>query len=152
MARKINSEFIVKNDKFKIKVGTTDKKNPKTIYIECGFFIEPKVEKEDYSEDIKYIEAETKELARKVSNATNPGPENIGRLFEKDFIFIFEIAESRVFYGKKSYVSFQIHLKQKGAINFNLISSYTETLSKYIITVLLNRIKDVGFEVTKTKK
>lgn len=152
MARKINSEIVVDNDNFKIKVGTTDKKNPKTVYIDCGFFIEPKVEKEDYSEDIKYIEAETKKLARRVSNATNPDPENIGRLFSKDFIFVFEIAESRVSYGKKSYVSFQIHLKQKGDINFNLISSYTETLSKYIITVLLSRINGIGFEISKTKK
>ena len=45
MARKINSEQTVDNDSFKLKVGTTDKKNPKTIYIDCGFFIEPKEEK-----------------------------------------------------------------------------------------------------------
>ena len=65
MARKINSEQTVDNDSFKLKVGTTDKKNPKTIYIDCGFFIEPKEEKDEYTEDIKNIEDEAKRLAKK---------------------------------------------------------------------------------------
>lgn len=151
MARKINSECIVDDDKFKVKISTTDKKNPKTVYIDCGFFIEPKIEKEDYSEDIKYIEEETRVLAKKVSNATNP--ENIDRLFDKNFIFVFEIAESRVSYGKKSYISLQVHLKQNSEVlNFDLITKYTKTLSKFMTHTLLNRVEDIGFEITKTKK
>ena len=36
MARKINSEQTVDNDSFKLKVGTTDKKNKKTIKKKYG--------------------------------------------------------------------------------------------------------------------
>ena len=146
MARKINSEIVVDNDNFKIKVGTTDKKNPKTVYIDCGFFIEPKTEKEDYSEDVKYIETEARNVAKKVSNATNPNPENIDRLFNKNYVFVFEVAETRVFYGKKSYISFQLHLKQnEECLNFDEISKYVIILSEYMTSVLLHRINEIGF-------
>ena len=89
MARKINSEQTVDNDSFKLKIGTTDKKNPKTIYIDCGFFIEPKEEKDEYTEDIKNIEDEAKRLAKKISNAMKPNTEG-ERMFKKDFIFVFD--------------------------------------------------------------
>ena len=152
MARKINSEQIIDNENFKLKIGTTDKKNPKTIYIDCGFFVEPKVEKEDYSEDIKFVEGEARRLAKKISNANKP-ESNGERLFKKDFIFVFEVAETRIFYGKKSYVSFQLHLKQEDDIvNFQDITTYTTVLAEFFVTTLQRHIDDIGFEVSKTKK
>ena len=151
MARKINSEYVVDNDNFKVKIGTTDKKNPKTVYIDCGFFIEPKVEKEDYSEDIKLVEEEARNLAKKISNATNP--KTVDRLFKKDFIFVFEVTENRIFYGKKSYVSFQLHLRQNDdTLEWVTISEHLLHLSDFMTTILLRNIEDIGFEVTKTKK
>ena len=152
MARKINSEQTVDNDSFKLKVGTTDKKNPKTIYIDCGFFIEPKEEKDEYAEDIKDIEDEAKRLAKKISNAMKPNTEG-ERMFKKDFIFVFEVAETRVSYGKKSYTSTQLHLKQEDdMLNFNEITQYAKWLAEFFAKTLKRHIEDAGFEVTKTKK
>ena len=152
MARKINSEQTVDNDSFKLKVGTTDKKNPKTIYIDCGFFIEPKEEKDEYTEDIKNIEDGAKRLAKKISNAMKPNTEG-ERIFKKDFIFVFEVAETRASYGKKSYASIQLHLKQEDdMLNFNEIMYYTKWLAEFFTKTLKRYIEDIGFEVTKTKK
>lgn len=151
MAKKINSERQIDNDLFKIKIGTINKKNPKVVYIDCGFFIEPKIEKEDYSDDINSLEEEIRKLSKKLTNAIMPQTDG-KNLFKKDFIFVFEVAESRVSYGKKSYVSFQLHLKQnEEVLKFSEITKYIETLSKILTNEILNQFEDV-FIINKTKK
>ena len=75
------------------------------------------------------------------------------RIFKKDFIFVFEVAETRASYGKKSYASIQLHLKQEDdMLNFNEIMYYTKWLAEFFAKTLKMYIEDIGFEVTKTKK
>ena len=75
------------------------------------------------------------------------------RIFKKDFIFVFEVAETRASYGKKSYASIQLHLKQEDdMLNFNEITHYTKCLAEFFAKTLKRHIEDIGFEVTKTKK
>ena len=50
MIKKINSEIKFHDNKFKIKIGTIDKKNPDTIYIELGTYITPIDIKDSYNE------------------------------------------------------------------------------------------------------
>ena len=154
MARKINSEFTVDNEYFKIKIGTTDRKNPKTIYFDYGFFIEPKIEKNNYSEEIESIETKAKMLAKIIPDRIIVEPNSESRMmFKKDFIFVFDIAESRVFYGKKTYLSIQIHLKQGDKIlNFTEIKDRADSFTNYFTNELKANIDNIGFNISKTKK
>ena len=41
MEKKINSEIKIHDNDFKIKIGTTNKKNPETLYVQIGTYIKP---------------------------------------------------------------------------------------------------------------
>ena len=146
----MTSEIIVDNDIFKIKIGTVDKKNPKTVYYECGTFIEPKENKETYKEDVEFFEKRLKEIAKKLTHSINPDSSS-DKLFDKNYIVNFEIAEDRIAVNKKSYLSFQIFLKQINNLSFEDISKYMKTLSLLISTVYKTDIENHGYTCYKTK-
>lgn len=104
MGKKINSELKIDSDYFNIKLGTTDKKNPSVVYIDCGCYIEPTASKESIQDNIHLLEEELKSKIDGIFFLRTFKEKN-------DAIYIFETAEDRLEVGKKSYLSIQLFWK-----------------------------------------
>lgn len=152
--KKINSEINYKNDFFNIKVGTTDKKNPNVVYLDCSAYLEATSSKDtevlDYSEDIKDMEEWLKKLIGEIFYL---------RRFSQNFIFVFDIPKDRFEMGKRSFLSVQIHWKTQPdtTLLYNNFAEYADNLTKFTVTdEVLKVIKDgieekYHFKVYKTK-
>lgn len=149
MIKKINSEIKFHDNKFKIKIGTIDKKNPDTIYIELGTYITPIDIKDSYNEDILNFQENTKKFFKNKIKTTN--------FCDSDnFITIFEVANERILFNKKSYIEIQLFLKNKKDFKQNKIF---KTISKEIhdiyvndsISYIENELLNSGFKCSKQK-
>lgn len=102
--KEINLNLI---DSCEISYGTTNKFNPKVVYLTCKTWVKPK-ENKDYHKIIEdnFINLK-KELFNKISNST---------IFDKNFITNFEITKSAFKINKRNFLNFEIYLKQKNNI------------------------------------
>ena len=144
--KKINSEVKIDNPDLKIKWGTTDKKSPSIFYLEIGSYIMPTSEQESYKKNISTISKLTSSLIKKKALETNVSSD--------DFIFVSEIAEDRIEYGKKSFLTFQIHFKNKDVKKYGKFNDLVKNLNSSFSNVYLetkNIIEENGFKCFKTK-
>lgn len=143
--KKISSEISVQSPDFKVKWGTTDKKNPSFIYLEMGTYITPQKDEESYQEQIKNIEKRGKSIIKNAIVTTDE--------IKNDFIFVTDIADTRITYGKKSYLTFQIHVGRKIPFgkDFKSMVSYLNDKWGGIYTDMAETIKENGFLCSKTK-
>ena len=113
MVRKhLNSEKKINNNYFKLKFGTTNSLNPIAIYIEGKTFLQPTIDKSDYNEDINELKNKLRILIRDTLIKDN-------KFFNKDnYILDFDVANSGLIKNKKSFLTIQIFLKQKGEVKF----------------------------------
>lgn len=143
---RLNSEKKIPNDIFNIKIGTINKKRPSVIYLDGSTFISPLLDKEDYTDDVKEIKCELDNI---VKNALRNS-----KLFEKNFIGNFDVRLSGIRKEKKSYLSFQYHLKQPK--NNIMTLNYLKDNSNNIIDNIVNSLKNIllahNFELSKHKK
>ncbi len=108
MQKRLNFERPLECDFFSPRLGTVNKQNPSAIYLSGKCYITPSFNETDeiiYSSAIQPLE---RDLRTKIG-------ECLGKIddFKKPFIFNFELSESGLKFGKESYVSFQIFIKQK---------------------------------------
>ena len=99
----IMSEKSIKSDFFKIKLGTLDKKNPSTMYLEAGTYITPVSEIESYKSEIIAIEKEMKLKTRELFNLLSA--------IDKDFILVTDVAISRLSPERGTHYTVQVHFK-----------------------------------------
>jgi len=148
MMKKINSEAKIDNELFKIKIGTTDKKNPDIVYFEIGSYISPTVEMDNYKKSIENVNKTTKSFLNQLFYSNE--------LCENDFIFISDIADERISKGKKSYMEMQIYIKPKTSLKCKKFAEITEKMNieciSKILPVIKSNLKDNGFECYKTRK
>ena len=146
--KKINSEIKVDTPILKAKWGTIDKKNPSSIYLEMGTYITPKTEEESYRQNILEIEKRGRLIVKDALYKTEG--------VKKDFIFVTDIADTRIMYGKKSYISFQVHLgrskNQDDRKTFKEIVHKMDAEWKPVYDEIIETIEDNGFSCSKTKK
>jgi len=150
--KKIGSEIKYSNDKFSIKIGTMDKKNPKTIYGVLGTYICPNVEKESYEEDINIFNKKSKENFHKLMSFSNDC-DSINN------IFLTEVADTRIKQGKKSYLEIQFYIKpnfefiSENNYDFKSLSSIiNDTYCKKIIDFTQSELNSHNFQCYKTKR
>ncbi len=144
--QRLNIEKKIKNDFFNIKIGTVNRLNPQVIYFEVRTFISPMEEYSNYNYVFSSLRKElSRNLTEKLSN---------NKYFNKKFILDFQVANSGVKVNKKSYLTFQLFLKQNG----NELKELKEIkkISEPFMTEILNELKqniiDFNFSITKTKK
>lgn len=141
MGKRLNVENRFKYNGFKVKVGTTNRLSPNTVYIDLGGYLIPQEEKNSYEEDINTVDRTFKRLLKKKIG--------LGNIFEKKYICVIETAHERMKKGKTSYVSLQCHLKQNGCLNTEDIINETEGLSNEIIKDFIETANEYGFSVKK---
>lgn len=144
--RKINSEKKIENDKFNLKIGTTNRLNPLVVYIEGRTCISPEEEKESYNRDIY-------EIKRTLKHSISKNIESCD-LFENKFILDFQITESGVAKNKKSALTFQFLLKQNkdNVLKIKDVHDNASEVINNIIKSLEEAIYSHDFAIYKTKK
>lgn len=117
--------------KYNVVYGTVDSKKTKTLYITISSWVEPKINEEiDYSKINKII---NKKLKQVIFNHLNHGFQpNFNRQL---FIVDFDIKESGIKYGKRSYMKTDITLFVDDEIIFKSekTKDYLENLTETII-------------------
>ena len=90
-----------------------------------------------------------KEFSKKISESLK-----LNDFFSDKYILDFQIANSGIRLNKKSYLSFQLFLKQKGEIIKELkeIKKISEPFLDNLLDEFKNDIISNNFSVTKTKK
>ena len=144
--KKINSEINIDLPNIKAKWGTIDKKNPSSMYLEVGGYITPKTDEEDYRQNIQNIDKEVKNVVKSAVISTD--------YINNNFIFVSDITDARILFGKKSYLSFQIHVGRKNGVEnrpFKEVVSDINGKWSYIYSDILSIIEENGFKCSKTK-
>lgn len=143
---RLNSEKKFANDYFNIKIGTINKKNPSVIYLDGSTFISPLLNKEDYTNDIKEIKCELNNIIKNEIRTSN--------LFENKFIGNFDVRLSGIKPKKKSYLSFQYHLKQSknNIMSLNQIKDNTNDIINNIVDNFKSILLTHNFTLSKHKK
>lgn len=147
MAKKIHSEVKFLDSDFKIKICTIDKKNPEIIYTQIETYLKPIEKKQIYSDEIIDFDKKSKKyLQNKLIKSEK---------YNKDFIFVVDIADERISVDKKSFLEIQIHLKRKDKKNETFKDLSKELYIDYIsdfISYIKNNLNEIGFEYFKNKK
>lgn len=144
--KRLTSEKSLQHDTFKLKLGTMDKTNPLVIYIEGKVFITPNEEKDSYTKDMKDIKFALKKIIREsLSNSD---------FFQNEYILEFQIADTGIKTNKKSFLTFELLLRQPAnkVLKLNDIKKYTEHDIYEIINSLEQNIVEHNFSLSKTKK
>ena len=149
--KKINSDISFDDNNFKIKVGTVDKKNPTTIYLNIGTYVTPI----DETINLKIeIEALKKSITKDVGKIVEKSD-----ILQNQHIFVTDIASDRLAYGKKSYLEMSLYVKPELSIikscnnNFrNVASLFYECNINNIVQDVETNIKKCGFAYAKSKK
>lgn len=144
---RLNSEKTINHELFKIKIGTTNKINPKVIYIEGRTFIQPLNDKSSYNVELTRIKRGFNKIIQNFIDSDD--------LFSKKYILDFQVAQSGISVTKRSFLSFQFLLKQKNedkVLKLKDIKQKTESNIQDILNSLTQCIKEYDFNVTKTKR
>jgi len=147
--KKIKSEVSVSNQMFKAKIGTVDKKNPETVYIEIGAYISPLEEKKSYKDDVNKIESHIRRNIDKILDGNDS--------FYGNHIFVSDVPFDRMSKGKKSYFEMQLFVRPvlKG-MKSHSFSNIQEIVDKKIVCNLFDVLKEsiqlCGFDISKSKK
>ena len=145
MQKSICSEISLENPYFKLKIGTINKKNPTTFYVEGGTFITP-VEDDGitYKDKMANVyRAMSLGLMRLTGETKNIQP---------SFIANIDVADERMKVGKKTYFTFQYYLKQnEEPVSFAEITENGEKYTKVVLEKIEYSLKENGFALSKTK-
>ena len=143
---RLNSEKSLQHKTFKLKLGTTNKNNPFVVYVEGHAFISPQEEKDSYVRDVSDFKFTLQKGVREVLCTSE--------YLEKDYILDFQIANSGIKINKKSFLSFEVLLKQpkEKILKLNDVKKHTEDKIYQVVDSLEQNIRNHNFSLSKTKK
>ena len=130
---------------YRVLSGTVDNKNPKALYLTISAWGESVINEEvNYNSVFRAI---TKEIKKKLNSNLNPN------LFYSDRCIVdFDMRESGISYGKKSFMNCEITLFQKNL--FKLQEKNIQKELNKISSLITNEVLESSkyFNFTKTKK
>lgn len=129
---------------YRVLSGTVDNKNPKALYITISAWGETLINEDiDYAAVIRLISKDIKKSLTKNLNQN---------LFYADRCIIdFDMRESGIVYGKKSYMNCEITIYQKNLFRLQekAIQDELNNMSQIITTDILEDVKYFSFSKTK---
>jgi hypothetical protein len=130
---------------YRVLSGTVDNKNPKALYLTISAWGKSVIEDEiNYGSVFRAI---TKDIKKLLNSELNPN------LFHSDRCIVdFDMRESGITYGKKSFMNCEITLFQKNL--FKLQEKNIQKELNRITEIITTEVLDSSeyFEFTKTKK
>lgn len=134
---KKGKELKVQNlQNYNVVYGSVNNKNPKALYINISAWADPKIDTEtNYNRVIRDLDKRVRQTIYNIleKEATTP-------FFKDKTIIDFDIRESGVRYGKRSFVGCEITLYMKYEIPVN------SDILKPIVNELINNILNSAFE------
>lgn len=146
--KKINSEISFKNNHFKFKIGTANKKLPDTAYIVLGTYIIPGESEEPYKVKIENFSKNVKHYVKNILNQSS--------MLKDNFIFIVDAASERMAPKKKSYLEMQIFVRPEVELvktkSFkDIANDMLAPCNTQIIPYIEKCLSEEGFAFSKTK-
>ena len=144
--RRLNVEYAFEHDKIRVGFGTMNRKNPIPVYIEGKCFITPSFYSENYKKEVDSINYRLKRLVNEYISVSG--------LFEPDYILDLQIPHTCMDKDKKSYLFFQLTLKQKKKKPIEIGELYNkEKINLYnFLDSMCCMLNNKDFSVAKTKK
>jgi hypothetical protein len=105
MANKESVEKKLKYGEFTIKVGSTDRKNPRVIYFEGTTYVSPEYDSNEFISDMNRIEKFARKKVMESLRIFNSP-------FKQDYIATFNSSSERMKKGKYSNLQFEYYLIQ----------------------------------------
>ena len=132
------------NEKFLIKLGTIDNKNPKSIFLTISSWTKPKREEDNYDKMVSFLR---KKIKQKVYDIQDD------KIFIPDRTIVdLDLRSSGISINKKSFMYCEITMFQNELlpIKSESIVNYFNNISHRLISDVFN--EDSFFEYNKTKK
>lgn len=132
------------NDKFLIKLGTIDNKNPKSIFLTISSWTRPKREEENYDKMVSFLRKKIKQKIHDIQD---------DKIFNPDRTIVdLDLRSSGISINKKSFMYCEITMFQNELlpIKSESIVTYFNNISHRLISDVFN--EDSFFEYNKTKK
>ena len=133
------------NPNYKIKLGTVDNKNPKSVYINLSAWGELNNEEEELDYD-KIINKMRKNIKQNINDSINVDDFHKGK-----YIVDLDMRSSGISNNKRSFMSCEITLYQKNGLSINkpyMVTTATEIIEK-IISGCFNHQRHFTFYKTK---
>lgn len=127
------AEVRYRDNGIRMRVGTLDKKQHDVIYVDMSTYLKPIENKMSYIDDIKYLRVS---MGKRMSDIIKKD----GR-FSKDFIFNFDISDSRIKYGKKTFLTMMTVMRFRQHDD-NKIMNILPQLKDTIVKEMRNSIDD----------
>lgn len=143
--KRISTERRMNDDRFTLKIGSVNKKNPEAIYLEGGVYLKPLTIEPTYKGLVKNL---CKNIKRSVYSDVFFEP-----ALTNDNIMEVEIAGDRVQADRKTLLTFQCFIKQKEP--FLTVEELHKKPAPYINKILdtiEREITESGFSMSKTKR
>lgn len=138
MAERKNKEYKIKLDNsFKAKYGSTDKDNPKVVYINgSAWMIPPKIE--DIKTVIPTIERNVKNFIKfEINNQQN---------LDKSFILDFDLKPDSIIPGRRKFISFELFVRQRETKSLSEISNEMKEMVSKITCKIERELMENEFE------
>ena len=139
------SEMKYKDNGIRMKIGTLDKKRHDVVYIDMATYLTPKENKTSYLDDESNLRIS---LRKHISNIIKTD----GR-FCRDFIFNFDISETRIKYGKPTFLTMMTVMRFRKSDNdkfSNIAPALKNTVAKEIVDIVGKEIAET-FECQESK-
>lgn len=144
--KRLNKEYNIEIDSdFKNKYGSTNHKKPQVIYIVGNTYISPSFDSTEYVSDID-------ELKASYTSLVNNLIKKYQTVFHKDCISGIDICDNRIKKGKKTFLTFELYLKQKECKNINEIENIIKDILTNLTFNFKISIENKEFTCFKNKK
>lgn len=140
-----STEKNIPNTHFKVKFGTVNKKNPEVVYIEAKTFITPSNDEFNYNTTLQKVRREFLFYINELLKHS--------KCYESKTILDLQVAKNCLIVGKKSFLTFQLLLRQNrnDIKQFKALKNETVEFINLITNTLYNLLIDNEFYVTKSK-
>jgi len=140
---KLGKELALKTEKpFKVRIGTVNNKEPRTLYLILSSWVEPTKDIEDYQPNLNKI----KKNIKRFLSTTVPSES-----FNKDKIILdFDLRSSGIIKNKKSFMSCEVTLFQKNLRKINNPSVIMEL--QWLSTKLIGEVFEIDENFTYNSK
>lgn len=143
--KRVGNEIRVENKTFKAKIGTTNKIEKKTFYIECSAYLSPIEAEKKYDTIIYDLKKEIKRQFISYLKEDN--------IFSDNSLFSFDISVPRIKFGKKTKLSLCFFIKIKNPNQHLLydIQNRLKALFNFLSSDIEDMANDYGFSLTLKK-
>ena len=130
-ARRITTSKSVSSDRFKLKIGTLDRRMPQVLFIEGSVYISPDDNMKPVNE--RFLK---KRIMRRMMEENT---------FQNKFVIVFDAPKDRYCPNKWSYFSFQVFARQLEPLKYTTILDVPDSLARDVSDIIDDELEHSHF-------